>query len=140
MNTAGIKKYKPITPSQRFMTGLTFRDITTATPEKTLVTVLRKNSGRSNGKITVRHHGGRVKRLYRLIDFKRNKRNIIARVVSIEYDPNRTANIALLYYADGEKRYILAPNELTVGQTVMASEKAEPRIGNAMPLFAIPVG
>lgn len=140
MNTAGIKKYKPVTPAQRFKTGLTFRDITKTEPEKSLVRILEKNSGRTNGKITVRHKGGRVKRLYRVIDFKRNKLDIAAKVVGIEYDPNRSANIALLHYVDGEKRYMLAPNGLTVGETVISSTKAEPRVGNAMPLAAIPVG
>lgn len=139
MNTA-VKTYKPITPTQRFKTGLTFATITKTKPEKSLTTSLNKVSGRSGGKITVRHHGGRVKRLYRKIDFKRDKKNIEARVVSIEYDPNRTANIALLYYKDGEKRYIIAPNELKIGELLIAGQNAEPKIGNALPLSAMPIG
>lgn len=135
-----IRTYKPITPSQRFKTGLTFEEITKTKPEKSLVGILPKISGRLNGKITVRHKGSRQKRMYRAIDFKRNKFDVEARVASIEYDPNRSANVALLYYVDGEKRYILAPDTLKVGDTVITSEKAEPRVGNAMPLKSIPVG
>lgn len=135
-----VKTYTPNTPSQRFKTGLTFEEITRTKPEKLLVTILPKRVGRSNGKIATRHKGGRQKRLYRLIDFKRDKRDIEARVVAIEYDPNRTANIALLYYKDGEKRYILAPLGLQVGDTVMAGDHAEPKLGNAARLINIPVG
>lgn len=135
-----VKTYKPITPSQRFRTGLTFEEITKTKPEKSLLEALGKDSGRSNGKITVRHKGTRQKRMYRVIDFKRNKFDVEAKVASIEYDPNRTANIALLYYKDGEKRYILAPDTLKVGDHVIASKKAEPKVGNAMSLKYIPVG
>ncbi len=137
----GIKKYSPYTPSRRHMTASTFEEITKSTPEKSLVVSLKKHSGRNNqGKITVRHRGGGSKIKYRIIDFKRNKDNVPAKVVAIEYDPNRTANIALLQYADGEKRYILAPNKLTVGTKLMNGPEAEVRIGNALPLEFIPVG
>ncbi len=137
---AGVKTYKPITPSQRFKTGLTFAEITVVEPEKSLVEILLKRNGRSNGKIVTRHHGGRSRRLYRKVDFKRDKKNIEARVVSIEYDPNRTANIALLHYKDGEKRYILSPIDLKVGHVVITSDKAEPKIGNTLTLAAMPIG
>ena len=137
----GIKKYTPYTPSRRNMTGLDFTEITKNAPEKSLTVSLKKNSGRNNqGKITVRHHGGGSRRKYRIIDFKRNKDNIPATVLSIEYDPNRTANIALLVYADGEKRYIIAPNKLAVGTTVMNGPEAEIKVGNCLPLANIPVG
>ena len=137
----GIKTYNPYTPSRRNMTGSDFSEITKKTPEKSLTTSLKKNSGRNNqGKITVRHHGGGSRRKYRIIDFKRNKVDIPATVISIEYDPNRTANIALISYADGEKAYILAPNGLKVGATVMNGENAEVKVGNCLPLSAIPVG
>ena len=137
----GIRKYSPYTPSRRNMTSLDFAEITKSTPEKSLVVSLKKNSGRNNqGKITVRHHGGGSRRKYRIIDFKRNKVDIPATVISIEYDPNRTANIALISYADGEKAYILAPNGLKVGATVMNGENAEVKVGNCLPLSAIPVG
>ena len=137
----GIKTYNPYTPSRRQMTGLDFSEITKSTPEKSLVVSLKKNSGRNNqGKITVRHRGGGSRRKYRIIDFKRNKDGIPAKVVSIEYDPNRTANIALIQYVDGEKAYILAPNKLKVGMTIMNGPEAEVRIGNALPLTHIPVG
>ena len=137
----GIKTYRPYTPSRRHMTGSDFSEITKFEPEKKLLVSLRKNSGRNNqGKITVRHRGGGSRRKYRIIDFKRNKDGIPAKVVSIEYDPNRTANIALLQYVDGEKAYILAPNKLKVGMTIMNGEEAEVRIGNALPLTHIPVG
>jgi len=137
----GIKTYKPYTPSRRHMTSLTFEEITKSTPEKSLVVSLKKNSGRNNqGKITVRHRGGGAKIKYRIIDFKRNKDGIPARVAAIEYDPNRTANIALLHYADGEKRYILAPKGLKVGDKIMSGETAEIRVGNALPMKNIPVG
>ena len=123
----GIKKYTPYTPSRRNMTCSDFAEITCSEPEKSLCVSLKKNAGRNNqGKITVRHQGGGSRRKYRIIDFKRNKDNIPATVKSIEYDPNRTANIALICYADGEKRYILAPVGLTVGMTVMNGENAEP--------------
>mgnify|MGYP000981829378 CR=1 FL=1 len=137
----GIKKYNPYTPSRRQMTSSTFEEITKTTPEKSLVVSLKKHSGRNNqGKITVRHRGGGVRTKYRIIDFKRNKDGVPARVASIEYDPNRTANIALLHYADGEKAYILAPNGLKVGDKIMNGENAEIRVGNALPLQFIPVG
>ena len=137
----GIKKFGPYTPSRRNMTGLDYAEITKSTPEKSLCVSLKKNSGRNNqGKITVRHRGGGSRRLYRIIDFKRRKDGIPAKVVAIEYDPNRTANIALLHYADGEKAYILAPVGLTVGTTLMNGAEAEVRVGNCLPLSAIPVG
>ncbi|MGP1433096.1 MAG: 50S ribosomal protein L2 [Catonella sp.] len=137
----GIKKFGPYTPSRRNMTGLDYAEITKSTPEKSLCVSLKKNSGRNNqGKITVRHRGGGSRRLYRIIDFKRRKDGIPAKVVAIEYDPNRTANIALLHYADGEKAYILAPVGLTVGTTLMNGAGAEVRVGNCLPLSAIPVG
>ena len=137
----GIKTYNPYTPSRRNMTGLDFDVITKSTPEKSLTTSLKKNAGRNNqGKITVRHHGGGSRRKYRIIDFKRKKDDIPAIVVSIEYDPNRTANIALISYADGEKAYILAPVGLKVGDKVMNGANAEIKVGNCLPLEAIPVG
>lgn len=137
----GIKKYNPYTPSRRQMTGSDFAEITKTAPEKSLVVSLSKNAGRNNqGKITVRHRGGGAKRKYRLIDFKRRKDGIPATVTAIEYDPNRTANIALLTYADGEKRYILAPNGLKVGQKLMNGPEAEIRTGNCLELSNIPVG
>ena len=137
----GIKKYTPYTPSRRNMTGLDFTEITKNAPEKSLTVSLKKNSGRNNqGKITVRHHGGGSRRKYRIIDFKRNKDNIPATVLSIEYDPNRTANIALICYEDGEKAYILAPEGLKDGMKVMNGPEAEVRVGNCLPLSQIPVG
>ena len=137
----GIKKFNPYTPSRRHMTTSDFAEITTNKPEKSLVTSLKKNAGRNNqGKITVRHHGGGSRRKYRIIDFKRKKDGIPAVVKTIEYDPNRTANIALICYADGEKAYILAPNGLQVGQTVMNGSTAEINVGNCLPLTDIPVG
>lgn len=137
----GIKKYSPYTPSRRHMTVSSFEEITKSTPEKSLLVSLKKHSGRNNqGKITVRHRGGGAKVKYRIIDFKRNKDNIPAKVIAIEYDPNRSANIALLQYADGEKRYIIAPYHLKVGTTLMNGPKAEIKIGNALPLENIPVG
>ena len=137
----GIKKYTPYTPSRRNMTGLDFTEITKNAPEKSLTVSLKKNSGRNNqGKITVRHHGGGSRRKYRIIDFKRKKDNIPATVLSIEYDPNRTANIALICYADGQKAYILAPQGLKVGQKIMNGEHAEARLGNCLPLSLIPIG
>lgn len=136
-----IKKYKATSNGTRNMSGLTFADITTDTPEKTLLRPLSKNAGRNNqGRITTRHHGGGHKRQYRLIDFKRIKDGIPGRVATIEYDPNRTANIALINYADGEKRYILAPKGLEVGQQIESGEKADIKVGNALPLGNIPVG
>ena len=137
----GIKTYNPYTPSRRQMTGSDFSEITKTTPEKSLVVSLSKNSGRNNqGKITVRHRGGGTRRKYRLVDFKRKKDGIAAKVIGIEYDPNRTANIALICYADGEKAYILAPAGLKVGMKVMSGAEAEVRPGNCLPLSAIPVG
>ena len=137
----GIKTYNPYTPSRRNMTGLDFDVITKTTPEKSLTTSLKKTAGRNNqGKITVRHHGGGSRRKYRIIDFKRRKDDIPATVVSIEYDPNRTANIALISYADGEKAYILAPVGLQVGDKVMNGANADIKVGNCLPLEAIPVG
>ena len=137
----GIKTYNPYTPSRRNMTGSDFSEITKKTPEKSLTTSLKKNSGRNNqGKITVRHQGGGNRRKYRIIDFKRRKDGIPATVIGIEYDPNRTANIALISYADGEKAYILAPEGLTDGMTVMNGAEAEVRVGNCLPLENIPVG
>jgi large subunit ribosomal protein L2 len=137
----GIKKFNPYTPSRRHMTGSDFEEITASKPEKSLTVSLQKNSGRNNqGKITVRHRGGGSRRKYRIIDFKRNKDGIPATVKTIEYDPNRTANIALVYYADGEKAYILAPVGLKVGQQIMNGPEAEIRVGNCLPLQDIPVG
>ena len=137
----GIKKFNPYTPSRRHMTSSDFSEITTSTPEKSLVVSLNKTAGRNNqGKITVRHRGGGSRRKYRIIDFKRNKDGIPATVKTIEYDPNRTANIALICYADGEKAYILAPNGLKVGQKVMNGPEAEVRVGNCLILQDIPVG
>ncbi|MGL5437821.1 MAG: 50S ribosomal protein L2 [Lachnospiraceae bacterium] len=138
----GIKTYNPYTPSRRHMTGSDFSEITKSTPEKSLVTSLKKSAGRNNqGKITVRHRGGGNRRKYRMIDFKRNSKDgIPAKVIGIEYDPNRTANIALICYADGEKAYILAPAGLTDGMTVMSGATAEAKVGNCMPLVNIPVG
>ena len=137
----GIKTYNPYTPSRRNMTGSDFSEITKKTPEKSLLVSLQKNSGRNNqGKITVRHRGGGSRRKYRIIDFKRNKLNVPGSVASIEYDPNRTANIALINYADGEKRYIIAPKGLKVGDKIEAGENADIRVGNALPIMNIPVG
>ena len=137
----GIKTYSPYTPSRRHMTGSDFKEITANKPEKSLVVSLKKNSGRNNqGKITVRHQGGGYRTKYRLVDFKRNKDGIPAKVMTIEYDPNRTANIALICYADGQKAYILAPYGLKVGDTLMNGETAEVRLGNCLPLANIPVG
>ena len=138
----GIKTYNPYTPSRRHMTSSDFAEITKKTPEKSLVVSLQKQSGRNNqGKITVRHRGGGSRRKYRIIDFKRNKKDgIPAKVVGIEYDPNRTANIALICYADGEKAYIIAPQGLTDGMKVMSGPDAEVRVGNCLPLENIPVG
>ncbi|MBQ6637448.1 MAG: 50S ribosomal protein L2 [Lachnospiraceae bacterium] len=137
----GIKTYNPYTPSRRNMTGSDFSEITKTTPEKSLMVSLSKNAGRNNqGKITVRHRGGGNRKKYRIVDFKRNKDGIPAVVTGIEYDPNRTANIALLTYADGEKRYIIAPEGLKDGMKIMNGPEAEVRIGNCLPLECIPVG
>ena len=137
----GIKTYNPYTPSRRNMTGSDFSEITKSTPEKSLLVSLSKNSGRNNqGKITVRHRGGGAKKKYRIIDFKRNKDGIPATVIGIENDPNSTANIALISYADGQKAYILAPAGLTDGMKVMNGPEAEVRVGNCLPLANIPVG
>ncbi|GCE47799.1 large subunit ribosomal protein L2 [Thermosporothrix hazakensis] len=136
-----VKQYRPTSPGRRGMSVSTFEEITKTKPEKSLTVKLKKHSGRNNqGKITTRHRGGGAKRAYRLIDFKRNKLGVPARVAAIEYDPNRTANIALLHYLDGEKRYILAPVGLKVGDQVMAGPEAEIRPGNALPLKNIPTG
>ena len=136
-----IKKYKPTSPGRRGMTGDTFEDVTRSKPERSLLTDKRKRAGRNSyGKITVRHQGGGHKQAYRVIDFKRDKHDIPAKVVSIEYDPNRTARIALLSYADGEKRYIIAPNELKVGDTLFSGPAAEVRPGNCLPLANMPLG
>ena len=136
-----IRNYKPTTPGRRKMSALINEEITTSTPEKSLTVTIKKNGGRNNqGKITVRHQGGGAKRKYRIIDFKRNKLNVPGSVASIEYDPNRTANIALINYADGEKRYIIAPKGLKVGDKIEAGENADIRVGNALPIMNIPVG
>lgn len=137
----GIRGFKPTSPAIRQMTVSTFEEITKSTPKKSLCISLKKNSGRNNqGKITVRHRGGGSKIKYRIIDFKRTKDNVPAKVSSIEYDPNRSANIALVTYADGEKRYILAPYKLNVGDTIVSGENVDIKIGNALPLSHIPVG
>lgn len=136
-----VKKYKPITPGQRGMTGYTFEEVTKDKPERSLIVALRKSGGRNvYGRVTVRHRGGGSKRQIRIVDFKRNKFGIPARVAAIEYDPNRTARLALLYYADGEKRYILAPVDLRVNDTVVSGPTADVRPGNALPIANIPVG
>lgn len=137
----GIKKYNPYTPSRRNMTGSDFSEITKKTPEKSLCVAKKKHAGRNNqGKITVRHRGGGSRQKYRIIDFKRNKDSIAAKVIGIEYDPNRSANIALICYEDGQKAYILAPEGLTDGMKVMNGPQAEVRVGNCLPLSEIPVG
>ncbi|MSS70995.1 MAG: 50S ribosomal protein L2 [Candidatus Latescibacteria bacterium] len=136
-----LKKFRPLTPSLRFTTVSSFEEVTTSKPEKSLLSPRKKTGGRNNrGVITCRHHGGGHKRQYRKIDFRRDKRNLSAQVCTIEYDPNRSARIALLQYRDGEKRYILAPVGLSVGNVVMAGEEAEIRPGNALPLERIPLG
>ena len=136
-----IRNYKPTTPGRRKMSTLINEEITNSTPEKSLTVTIKKNGGRNNqGKITVRHQGGGAKRKYRIIDFKRNKANVPGTVASIEYDPNRTANIALINYADGEKRYIIAPKDLEVGATIESGEKVDIKVGNALPIMNIPVG
>ncbi len=137
----GIKKFKPTTPSLRFRMIPTFEEITSTVPEKSLLMPLKKSGGRNNkGRVTARHRGGGHKRFYRIIDFKRNKHGIPARVASIEYDPNRSANIALLHYADGEKRYILAPEGLKVDDRVISGENADIRVGNTLPIKNMPLG
>jgi large subunit ribosomal protein L2 len=137
----GVKKFKPTSPGRRFVTVSTFDEVTRAEPEKSLLEPLKKKAGRNaNGRITVRHQGGGHKRMYRVIDFKRNKHGFAAKVAAIEYDPNRSANIALLNYADGEKRYILAPLGLKVGQMVMSGPDADIKAGNTLPLKKIPLG
>ena len=136
-----VKRFKPITPGTRFKTVSSFEEVTKSKPEKSLLVALRHTAGRNNyGRITVRQHGGGNKTKYRIIDFKRNKDDIPAKVAAIEYDPNRTAYIALLHYVDGEKRYILAPVGLTVGDMVMSGNSADIKAGNALPLSEIPVG
>ena len=136
-----IKYYKPTTNGRRNMTTLVNTEITTDTPEKSLLAPIKKNGGRNNlGKITVRHQGGGAKRKYRIIDFKRNKYDIPGTIATIEYDPNRSANIALVNYADGEKRYIIAPKDIKVGQKIVSGPNADIRVGNALPLEKIPVG
>ena len=136
-----IRNYKPTTPGRRKMSTLVNDEITKSTPEKSLTVTMKKNGGRNNqGKITVRHQGGGAKRKYRIIDFKRNKLNVAGTVASIEYDPNRTANIALINYVDGEKRYIIAPKGLEVGAKIESGENVDIRVGNALPIMNIPVG
>ena len=137
----GIKKYNPTTPGMRGMTVSTFEEITTATPEKSLTKTLKKHAGRNQrGKITVRHRGGGTRPKYRIIDFKRTKDDIPAKVATIEYDPNRSANIALVVYADGEKRYIIAPQGLKVGDVIESGAASDIKVGNALPIANIPVG
>jgi large subunit ribosomal protein L2 len=136
-----VKKYKPITPGMRDMTGYTFEEITKSTPERSLLVIKKRSGGRNSyGRVTVRHRGGGARRYIRLVDFKREKLGIPAKVAAIEYDPNRTARLALLNYVDGEKRYIIAPVDLKVGDTVMSGPTAEIRIGNSLPISNIPVG
>ena len=137
----GIKKYNPTSPGLRGMTVSTFEEITTSEPEKSLLVSLKKHAGRNTrGKITVRHRGGGSRRKYRIIDFKRNKDGIPGKVSTIEYDPNRTSNIALIVYADGEKKYIIAPEGLKVGQVIFSGADADIQVGNALPMKNIPVG
>lgn len=136
-----IKNYKSTTPGRRGMSVLSFDEITKTTPEKSLTTTIKKNAGRnSQGRITVRHQGGGSKRRYRIIDFKRDKDNVVGKVAAIEYDPNRTSNIALIHYLDGEKRYIIAPDGLKVGDQIESGPEADIKVGNALPLRNIPVG
>lgn len=137
----GIRVYKPTTNGRRNMTSLDFAEITTSTPEKSLLVALKSKAGRNNnGRITVRHQGGGHKRFYRLVDFKRNKDNVEEVVKTIEYDPNRSANIALVHYTDGVKAYIIAPKGLEVGQRIVSGPEADIKVGNALPLANIPVG
>ena len=136
-----IRNYKATTPGRRKMSTLVNSEITTSTPEKSLLVSMSKNGGRNNsGKITVRHHGGGEKRKYRIIDFKRSKRDVPGKIATIEYDPNRSANIALVNYVDGEKRYIIAPKGIEVGMQIVAGENADIKVGNALPIANIPVG
>jgi len=136
-----IRSFRPVTAARRQMSSLVNEEITKSTPTKSLVVIKKKNGGRNNqGHITVRHQGGGEKRKYRIIDFKRNKYDVPGKVASIEYDPNRTANIALINYRDGEKRYIIAPKDLTVGMEVVSGENADIKVGNALPIMNIPVG
>lgn len=136
-----VKKYNPTSPARRFMTVQTFEGITKKEPEKSLLATNKKTGGRNSyGRITVRHHGGGARQKYRIIDFKRDKDGIKAKVAAIEYDPNRTANIALLHYLDGDKRYIIAPNGLKVGDTIESGENADIKPGNALPINNIPLG
>ena len=136
-----VKRFRPTTPTLRYKTVASFEEITKTTPEKSLLTPIRKKGGRNNqGRVTIRHRGGGHKRMYRIVDFRRDKRGIPARVAAIEYDPNRSARIALLFYADGEKRYILAPDKLSVNDTVMAGDTADVKPGNSLPLKKIPLG
>lgn len=136
-----LRKYKPTTPGTRFRSVSSFQEITHTAPEKSLTETIHKSGGRNNqGRMTMRYTGGGHKKLYRIIDFKRDKNDIPAKVFSIEYDPNRTARIALLHYADGEKRYIIAPDKLAVGMSLLSGENAEPTVGNAKPLKDIPLG
>jgi large subunit ribosomal protein L2 len=136
-----IKEYKPTSPGRRGMTGSTFEEITKWSPEKALVSPLKSKGGRNNqGRITVRHRGGGAKRMYRTIDFKRDKRDMTGEVIAIEYDPNRSSRIALIQYTDGERRYILSPVGLKVGDKIIAGEKAEIKVGHCMPLKSIPTG
>ncbi len=136
-----LKQYKPVTPTRRYMTTSDFSELSKVKPEKSLLEPLKKTGGRNHyGRVTMRHRGGGHKRKYRIIDFKRNKANIPAKVASIEYDPNRSARIALLIYADGEKRYILSPKGLKVGETVLSGANAEIKVGNCLPLENIPLG
>jgi len=137
----GIKKYKPTSPGRRGMTGSTFEEITKTKPERSLIVALRKKGGRNSyGRITVRHRGGGNKRYIRIVDFKRNKIDIPARVAAIEYDPNRSARLALLFYADGEKRYIIAPEGLKVDDEIVSGPNSEIKVGNSLPIANIPVG
>ncbi|MBQ7525447.1 MAG: 50S ribosomal protein L2, partial [Abditibacteriota bacterium] len=136
-----VKQYKPTSPARRYYTGSTFEEITKSTPEKSLLKPKKRTGGRNNsGKLTVRHHGGGHKQMYRVIDFKRDKIGVPGKVAAIEYDPNRSARIALINYADGEKRYIIWPLELKVGDTVIADTAADIKPGNSMPLSSIPLG
>jgi len=136
-----VKKYKPITPGMRDMTGHTFEEITKSTPERSLLVIKKRSGGRNaHGRVTVRHRGGGARRYIRMVDFKREKLGIPAKVAAIEYDPNRTARLALLFYVDGEKRYIISPLDLKVGDTVMSGPTAEIRSGNSLPISNIPVG
>ncbi len=136
-----VKRFRPVTPTLRYKTVSSFAEITRSTPEKSLLEPIKRTGGRNNqGRLTCRHRGGGHKRMYRVIDFRRNKRDVPAKVATIEYDPNRSARIALLHYADGEKRYILAPDKLSVGSVISSGEKAEIKPGNALPLRRIPLG